>query len=180
MILLEWRARPYVEDYNFDVPEGMELMTYTQHRPDDGNTRGGECGKHGPHVSGITRCELEDSSDMSRMDTAELAESNAGSIVDNSLCVSIRNNFSSVDAASMSDFDIEYFDDAISFDSDKGSVAELEWNTLGRRICVGVSECIWGFSAGFSYSHTGGVIKGRCISHGRLWISGVGCLLDWT
>ena len=27
----------YVEDYNFDVPEGMELMTYTRHRPDGGN-----------------------------------------------------------------------------------------------------------------------------------------------
>ena len=31
----------YVEDYNFDVPEGMELMTYTRHRPDGGDTRGG-------------------------------------------------------------------------------------------------------------------------------------------
>ena len=39
---------------------------------------------------------------------------------------------------------------------------------LGRRMRVGVSECVWGFSAGL-----------RCsiISHGRLWISGVGCLL---
>ena len=51
---------------------------------------------------------------------------------------------------------------------------------LGRRMRVGLLECVWGFSARLSYSHTGGVIKGRCISHGRLWISRVGCLLDWT
>ena len=38
----------------------------------------------------------------------------------------------------MSDFDIEDFDDAISFDSDKGSVAELEWNTWD-------DACMWEF-----------------------------------
>ena len=122
---LEMARAAYVEDYNFDVPEGMELLTYTRHRPDDGNTREVNAVNMVPMcrtVSGITRCELEDSSDMSRMDTAELAESdsenfclwtdlwdekdcpvsNAGSIVDNSLCVSIRDNLSSVDVASMS------------------------------------------------------------------------------
>ena len=35
------RARAaYAEDYGFDVPEGMELMTYTRSRPDSGETRG--------------------------------------------------------------------------------------------------------------------------------------------
>ena len=63
---------------------------------------------------------------------------NARSILDNSLCVSIQNNLSSVDIASMSDFDIEDFDDAISFDSDKGSMAELEWNTWD-------DACVWDF-----------------------------------
>ena len=148
-------------------------------------------------VSGVTRCELEDSSDMSRTDTAELEESdsedfclwtdlwdeedcpvsNAGSIVDNSLCVWNRDNLSSVDVASMGDFDSEDFGDAISFDSDKGSMAELEWD----------DACAWKFqnaSGDFPpdsvIATPGGVIKGRCISHGRLWISGVGYLLDWT
>ena len=51
---------------------------------------------------------------------------------------------------------------------------------LGRRMRVGVSECVWGFTVGLSFSHTGGVIKGRSISHRRWWNSGVGCLLDWT
>ena len=109
-------------------------------------------------VPGVTRCEPEDSSDMSRTDTAELEESdsedfclwtdlwdkedclvsNAGSIVDNSLCVSNRDSLGSVDVASMGDFDSGDFDDAISFDSDKRSVAELEWNTWN-------DACAWEF-----------------------------------
>ena len=44
----------------------------------------------------------------------------------------------SVDFASMGDFDSKDFDDAISFDSDKGSVAELEWNTW-------YEACAWEF-----------------------------------
>ena len=100
-------------------------------------------------VSGATRCEPDESSDTSRVDTAELEESdiedfclwtdlwdeedcpvsNAGSIVDSSLCISNQDNLSYVDVASMGDFDSEDFDDAIGFDSDEGSMAELEWNT---------------------------------------------------
>ena len=33
---LEMARAAYVEDYNFDVPEGMELMTYNRRRPDGG------------------------------------------------------------------------------------------------------------------------------------------------
>ena len=36
---LEMACTAYVEDYNFDVLEGMELKTYTRHRPDGCNTR---------------------------------------------------------------------------------------------------------------------------------------------
>ena len=36
---LEMARSAYVEDYNFDVPEGMELMTYTRSRPDGGEAR---------------------------------------------------------------------------------------------------------------------------------------------
>ena len=100
-------------------------------------------------VSGVTRCEPDESSDTSRTDTAELEESdiedfclwadlweeedcpvsNAGSIVDNSLGISNQDNSSYVDVASIGDFDSEDFDDTTGFDSDVGSVAELEWNT---------------------------------------------------
>ena len=78
--LLEMARAAYVEDYNFDVPEGMELMTYTRHRPDEGNTRGVNVVHMVPMcrtVSGVTRCEPENSSDMSRTDTAELEESDS-------------------------------------------------------------------------------------------------------
>ena len=64
--------------------------------------------------------------------------SNAGSIVDNSLCVSNRDSLDSVDVASMGDFDSEDFDYTISFDSENGSVAELEWNTW-------YDVCVWEF-----------------------------------
>ena len=37
---LEIARAAYAEDYIFDVPEGMELMTYTRSRPDGGETRG--------------------------------------------------------------------------------------------------------------------------------------------
>ena len=33
---LELVRAAYVEDYNFDVPEGMELMVYKRCHPDDG------------------------------------------------------------------------------------------------------------------------------------------------
>ena len=77
---LEMARAAYVED----VPEGMELMTCTRHRPDDGNTRGGGGGVNAVDmvpmrqtVSGVTRCELGVSSDLSRTDTAELEESDS-------------------------------------------------------------------------------------------------------
>ena len=62
-------------------------------------------------------------------DEEDCPASNTGSIVDNSLCMSNQDNLSYVDVASMGDFDSEDSDDAIGFDSDEGSVAELEWNT---------------------------------------------------
>ena len=143
-------------------------------------------------VSGVTRCEPDDSSDSSRTDTAAALEesdiedsclwtdlwdeedcpvSNARSIVDNSLCISNQDRLSYVDLASIGDFDSEDCDDAIGFDLDEGSVAELEWNTWDDA-CAWESQNASGFSAGLSPS--GGVIEGK------LWISGVGCLLYWT
>ena len=64
--------------------------------------------------------------------------SNVGSSVDNSLCMSEQDNLSYVDVASMGDFDSEDSDDAIGFNSDEGSVAELEWNTWD-------DACAWEF-----------------------------------
>ena len=65
----------YVEDYNIDIPEGMELMTYNRGLPDGGDARGVNSIYMVPMcrtVSGVARCEPDESSDTSRTDTAEL------------------------------------------------------------------------------------------------------------
>ena len=149
---LEMSRMAYVEDYNFDVLEGMELMTYTRRLPDGGDARGVNAVDMDPMcrtVAGVSWCEPDESSDTSRTDTMELEESDiedgglwmdlwenkdcpvfiAGSIVDDSLCGSSQEMSSYVDVASMGDFDGEDFNDATGFDLDVGSMAELEWNT---------------------------------------------------
>ena len=99
-------------------------------------------------VSRVARCEPDESSDTSRMDTAELEELDsgdcdlgtdvwedidcsvliAGSRADNSLCVSSQAISNYRDVASMGDFSDEDFIDT-DFDSDMGSGAEFGWNT---------------------------------------------------
>ena len=74
----EMARAAYVEDYNFDVPEGMELMTYNRRLPDGGDARGVNAVDMVPMcrtVLGVARCEPDESSDTSRTDTAELEES---------------------------------------------------------------------------------------------------------
>ena len=77
---VEMARTAYVEDYNYDVPEGMELMTYTRRRPDGGETRGVntvqvDMIRMCRTVSCVTRIEPDESSDTSRTETAELEES---------------------------------------------------------------------------------------------------------
>ena len=55
--------------------------------------------------------------------------SDVGSSVDSGLCISEQDDLSYVDVASISDFDSNDSDGDICFNSDEGSVAELEWNT---------------------------------------------------
>ena len=70
---LEVARAAYVEDYNFDVPEGMELMTYTRRRPEGGEARDVNTVDMVPMcqtVSCVTRIEPDESSDTSGTDTA--------------------------------------------------------------------------------------------------------------
>ena len=62
---LERVRAAYVEHYNFDVPEGMELMAYNRRRPD-----GGEVVPMCRTVSCVTRIGPDEFSDMSGTDTA--------------------------------------------------------------------------------------------------------------
>ena len=95
--------------YNFDVPEGMELMTYTRCRPDGGEARIINTVDMCQTVSCVTRIEPDVSSDTSGTETSAIIEgsdiedfclwpdllneedcsnSNVGSSVDNNLCMS--------------------------------------------------------------------------------------------
>ena len=138
---LEMARAACVEDYDFDVSEGMELMTYTRLRPDGGEARIINTVDMVPMcqtVSCVTRSEPDVSSDTSGTEPSGVIEgsdieacsiSNVGSSVDNSLCMSEQDSLSYVDVASIGDFDGEDSDEDIGFNSDEGSVAELEWYT---------------------------------------------------
>ena len=148
--MIERARAAYVEDYNFDVPEGMELMAYNQRRPDGGEGRSVNTVDMVPMcrtVSCVTRIAQDESSETSGTDNAvisgpdiedfcqgpELSEdclgSDVGSSVDNSLCISEQDDLSYADIASVVDFDSEDSDVDFCVNSDEGSVAELEWNT---------------------------------------------------
>ena len=140
---LEMARAAYVEDYNFDVPEGMELMTNTRRRLDGGEARIVNTVDMDPMcqtVSCVTRSEPDVSSDTSGTETSAVIEgsdiedfclwpdllneedcsiSNVGSSVDNSLCMSEQDSLSYVDVASIGDFDSEDSDEDIGFNSDE-------------------------------------------------------------
>ena len=135
---LERARAAYVEDYNFHVPEGMELMVYNRCRPDDGESRNVDTVDMVPMcrtVAGVTRIAPDDSSDMSGTDTADLISSDLEvtsqwpDLSDEKDCFA-SNVGSGVDGSlSFSDFDSVDSNVDFCFDSDEGSVAELEWNT---------------------------------------------------
>ena len=141
---LERARAAYVEDYNFDVPEGMELMAYNRRRPDGGGARNVDTVDMVPcvrlcHVSRalyrMNPVTCQESSDMSGTDTAELIGSDIEvsgqwpDLSDEKDCFG-SDVGSSVDGSwSFSDFDSVDSNVDFCFNSDEGSVAELEWNT---------------------------------------------------
>ena len=143
---LEMARAACVEDYDFNVPEGMELMTYTRCRPDGGEARivgGVDMVPMCRNVSCVTRSEPDVSSDTSGTEPSAVIEgsdiedfclwpdllneedcsiSNVGSSVDNSLCMSEQDSLSYVDVASIGDFDSEDSDEDI----------DIFWRTVFR------------------------------------------------
>ena len=127
-----------LEDYNFDVPEGMELMVYNRRRPDGGEARNVDTVDMVPMcrtVAGVTCTAPDESSDTLGMDTAELIGSDIEvsgqwpDLSDEKDCFG-SDVGSSVDGSlSFSDFDSVDSNVDFGFNSDEGSVAELEWNT---------------------------------------------------
>ena len=141
-----------MEDYNFDIPEGMDLMVHKRCRPDDGEAQSEDTVDMVPicqTMSCVTRIGPDEFSDTSGTETAvmnghdtenfcqwsELSDeedcfvSDVGSSVDSSLYMSEQEDLGYVDVESVVDFDSEdsFMDFCINYN--EGSVAELEWNT---------------------------------------------------
>ena len=65
-------------------------------------------------------------------DEEDCCGSDVGSSVDSSLCISEKDDLSYADVASVVDFDSEDSDMDFCYNSDEGSVAELEWSTWDK------------------------------------------------
>ena len=142
----------YVEDYNFDVPEGMDLVVHRRSRSSDGSgTQRDDQVDMVPvcqMVSCVTRNGPDTFSDASGTETAavdgqdmddfhqwavssdeeDFVISDVGSIADVSWNMSEEELINS-DVESVVDFDSNNSEVDFCCDSDVGSVADLEWNT---------------------------------------------------
>ena len=127
----------YVEDYNLDIPEGMDLMVHHRSRSsDDCETRRDStvdmvlvC----QTVSCVTRIGPDEFSDTSGTETAVVNGPDMGDFCqwtssDEEDCF-VSEDLIHTDVESVVDFDSD--DSVMDFciDSNEGSVAELEWNT---------------------------------------------------
>ena len=150
---LELARAAYVEDYNFDIPKGMDFMVrHRSRRLDDCENRMDDTVDMVPMcqtVSCVTRIGPDEFSDISGTETAvvngpdmdDLSQgpessdeedgfvSNVGSSIDISLNMSQQEEPIYTDVESVVNFDSD--DSVMDFciDSNDGSVAELEWNT---------------------------------------------------
>ena len=86
---LERARAAYVEDYNFDVPEGIELMAYNRRRPDGGEARSVDTVDMVPMckaVSCVTRIAPDEYSDTSETDTTDINGSDKRIFVSGRIC----------------------------------------------------------------------------------------------
>ena len=142
-----------MEDYNFDVPEGMDLMVHHRSRSsDDSGTWRDDTVDMVPvcqMVSCVARIGPDAFSDTSGTETTavnsqdmndfyqwagssdeeDFIVSDVGSIADISLNMSEEEELINADVESVVDFDSDNSVMDFCCDSNKVSVAELEWNT---------------------------------------------------
>ena len=144
-----------MEDYNFDIPEGMDFMVHHRSRSsDDWENRMDDTVDMVPMcqtVSCVTRIGPDEFSDTSGMETPvvngpdmdDLSQgpessdeedcfvSDVGSSIDISLNMSEQEEPIYTDVESVVNFDSDdsVMDFCTCIDSNDGSVAELEWNT---------------------------------------------------
>ena len=143
----------YVEDYNFDVPEGMDLMVHSQSRLQDGSEvqqedhtdmvpvcRMVSCvTRNGWDVfdeDSLTEAAVVDSPNMDdyyhqvvSSDEEDCIVSDIGSSTDFIWDISGEEELIDSDEGSLADLDSDRLDVEFCCDLDVGSVADLEWNT---------------------------------------------------
>ena len=143
----------YVEDYNFDVPEGMDLMVHRQSQIPDGSEA-----QRDDHTDMVPVCQtvscvtrngwdvfdddsLTEAADADgpnmddffqqvvSSDEEDFVVSDVGSITDFNWDMSAEEDLMDSDDGSVADFDSDSSDVEVCCDSDVGSVVNLEWNT---------------------------------------------------
>ena len=141
---LELARAAYVEDYNFDIPEGMDFMAHHRGRSFDDTVdmvpmcQTVSCVKRiGPDefsdtsgmVAAVNGPDMDDFSQGPEPDEEDCVVSDVGSRIDISLNMSEQEDTIYTDVESVINFDSDDLVMDFSMDSNDGSVAELEWNT---------------------------------------------------
>ena len=141
----------YVEDNNYDVPEGMDIMVHRQSRiPDSSDAQQDGQMDVAPvcqTMSCVTRNEWDVFDDDSLTEAADVdgpddfyqrvvssdeedfVNSDDGSITDLNWDMSEEEELMDSDNGSVADLDRDMSDEEVCCDSDVGSVADLEWDT---------------------------------------------------
>ena len=174
----------YVEDYNFDVPEGMDLMVHRRSRIPDGSEAQQDdhtdmvpvcqtvscVTRNGWNVfndESLTEAAIVDGPNMDdyyhrvvSSDEEDFVVSNVGSITDFNWNMSEEEELMDSDEGSVVDLASDSSDVEICCDLDVGSVADLEWNTWDDA-CTLVFQ-----GAGGGCDPAGGSDQGHFISRG--------------
>ena len=143
----------YVEDYNFDIPEGMDLMVHRHSRDPDSSDVQQDCQTDVAPVcqtvSYVTRDEWDmfdddslaeaadaDGPNMDKFyhrvvssDDEDFVDSDDGSVTDLDRDMSEEEDFVDSDDGSIADLDKDMSGEEDCCDSDVGSVADHQWDT---------------------------------------------------
>ena len=136
----------YVEDYNFDVPEGMDLMVHRHSRDPDSLNVQRDCQTGVAPVCQTVSCVARDEWDMFDDDSLEAADVDGPNMDEFYRVVSSdEEDFVDSDDGSVADLDRDMSDEEDCCVSDVGSVADLEWDTWADACTLdfqGYSGCI--------------------------------------
>ena len=118
----------YVEDYNFDVPEGMDLMVHRRSRIRDGSEA-----QHGDHTDMVPVCQMVSCVTPNGWDVFEDDSLTEAAVVDGPNMDDYYHRVVSSDEEDFHVSDVGSITDLM--DSDVGSVADLASDSLDIEIC---------------------------------------------